>query len=301
MSELDEALRANRRALLELSAPDLGSIASVMDDVASELSAALKKMRTSGAASQHELHRHGRTLVQLSGAIDTAREKLPQAVRATLRTKTREAGVKAMQNLRRLAEAGSRRFGGVAGALRLPQASILLDLQRSVVVRHASSATRYAGDVGANIRRQMAHGLIRGEGVEGIAQRLVGIKTASVDQIAGRVAEMSLSSATRLVRTELNGAYAQTEMAGIRALNDAESTRPGDEGGGPTAPPPWLKMWDATLDMRTCHECRRMHGEIRPVNALFSCGLMGPPIHPNDRCGVIPWMQSWPRNALRGP
>jgi len=46
----------------------------------------------------------------------------------------------------------------------------------------------------------------------------------------------------------------------------------------------WAKRWDATLDMKTCRICRRMHGEVQPLGAAFTGGLLPGDVHPFCRC-----------------
>lgn len=46
----------------------------------------------------------------------------------------------------------------------------------------------------------------------------------------------------------------------------------------------WARMWDATLDLKTCKVCKRMHGEIRALDEPFTDGLVPGDVHPNCRC-----------------
>lgn len=294
---LRDALASNHRALVAMTTPDLKRVKSVLqalrDKLAEGLTAQTKK-------TAHQAHVHAAKMIQLDKALAQAQKQLRPAVKATLAEQSAKFSRRALDNLRRVAEEGERRFGGISSSLRLPQASVLADVGRSVSARHAGSAARYAGDVGRVFHRQMAMGLISGESVDDIAKRLVGRRVnAPADAIADRVAEMSLNDATRLVRTELNGAYAQAELAGIRSMNAQESDdggeRPPGQSGGDDE---WWKMWDATLDHRTCMDCRALHGEVARVDSPFSGGIFAPPLHPNDRCGIVPWRRSWPRNML---
>jgi len=50
--------------------------------------------------------------------------------------------------------------------------------------------------------------------------------------------------------------------------------------------PAMLKMWDATLDRKTCPRCERLDGKIRPWGVDFS-GHAEPPVHGRCRCVCI--------------
>ena len=45
------------------------------------------------------------------------------------------------------------------------------------------------------------------------------------------------------------------------------------------------KHWKATLDLKTCHECRTIHGKIYSINAPVS---PMPPLHWCCRCEITP-------------
>jgi hypothetical protein len=50
--------------------------------------------------------------------------------------------------------------------------------------------------------------------------------------------------------------------------------------------PALLKMWDATLDRRTCPRCERLHGKMRPWGGDFA-GHAEPPVHKQCRCLIV--------------
>lgn len=50
--------------------------------------------------------------------------------------------------------------------------------------------------------------------------------------------------------------------------------------------PALLKMYDATLDRRTCPRCEKLHGKIRPWGVDFA-GHAEPPLHARCRCVVV--------------
>lgn len=46
----------------------------------------------------------------------------------------------------------------------------------------------------------------------------------------------------------------------------------------------WARRWDATLDLRLCKTCRKMHGIIVPIGEPFPGGMVPGDVHPNCRC-----------------
>ena len=51
-----------------------------------------------------------------------------------------------------------------------------------------------------------------------------------------------------------------------------------------------LKVWDATLDRKTCRVCEGLDGTVRPFGVDFPGGLVPGSVHPSDRCveGILP-------------
>ena len=45
-----------------------------------------------------------------------------------------------------------------------------------------------------------------------------------------------------------------------------------------------VKVWDATLDKRTCPVCAKLHGTRRGWGSDFPGGKEPGKVHPNDRC-----------------
>lgn len=46
----------------------------------------------------------------------------------------------------------------------------------------------------------------------------------------------------------------------------------------------WARRWDATLDLKVCPICFRMHGEVVGLGEEFTDGLVPGDVHPNCRC-----------------
>ena len=75
------------------------------------------------------------------------------------------------------------------------------------------------------------------------------------------------------------GYVVSTDMFHILAKGRLDSYSP------PTQESRNYKNWIATLDLKTCLECRSRHGQIYPMDEMPD---IEPPIHPNCRCHIEP-------------
>lgn len=71
--------------------------------------------------------------------------------------------------------------------------------------------------------------------------------------------------------------------AGFNAERERVLKRTATEYQGAEWFPAVLRMWDSTLDRRTCSRCRDMEGQLRPLGIGFSGGLPGD-VHSWCRC-----------------
>jgi SPP1 gp7 family putative phage head morphogenesis protein len=156
-----------------------------------------------------------------------------------------------------------------------------------LIRKHASSAARYAEDVKQHIQRQIGVGIIKGESIDQLTSRLMGLgpvldlaKEITPDGIARGLLSFPRAQANRLVRTEVISAYNNYHLDTMKDLSQQI-----DE--------PVFKRWDSSLDARGCDECQGLDGEVQPEGEEFSNGSQQPPAHPNCRCTVVPWMKSW--------
>lgn len=158
---------------------------------------------------------------------------------------------------------------------------------------YASSARRYAGQLGDDIRQQLAVGVARRETFFEMKQRLMrigGVRTGeSATDIAYGFAARDRYRAERLVRTELMSAYNQQHRESIEHL-DAQR-EPGE--------PRIAQQWDASLDKRVCRVCRDLDGKTAYPGKTFSGGYLAPPAHPCCRCVLVAWSPEW--GARGGP
>jgi len=291
------AKEINARKLVEMSEPDLRALSVVLQqarvDAAKGLASWLKKIPRDQRDKKYTIHAHRALLAELDAAIATAK-KLSPAVARDLKLETREAMGAQLQQMIQLVNAGQKKFRDAIQPLRIDVASHVVAEGKTLAERHAKSADRYSGRVRATMKQELAVGLIRGESVYEIARRLSGKLDRQMDGLSDqeigaaygdRHFFRSRFDAERLVRTEI--VHASNEI--VDDTLERENDRAGDdeERGG------WLKKWDASMDGIVCDECADMDGEVVEAGAMFSCGLYGPPLHPNCRCSTLPWRASW--------
>lgn len=90
--------------------------------------------------------------------------------------------------------------------------------------------------------------------------------------------------AERLVRTETQAAYNHVHQGHVTGI--AADLKPH----GVLVE----KRWDASLDMRVCKDCRRMHGAVVATAGNFTVGKRAvryPPAHPNCRCCLVAFVR----------
>jgi hypothetical protein len=247
-------------------------------------------LKTVEEDTTYTIQQHRALLGQLDRAIKTLQHELFPATLRDLKNESVGAMNLSGPKLQAMITAGEKKFGTVV-PLKIDLSTLISDESKWLVHRHASSAARYANRTGRQIQNQLAVGTIKNETVGQLVRRLGRITMSSesrmtdstrADAVARDQFFRSEADAERLVRTETVHAYNSLQDT---ALDDANREVGGDGG--------WLKKWDAVHDRRTCYECAAVDGEIVDAGANFSCGVPYPPLHPCDRCTVVPWRPEW--------
>jgi SPP1 gp7 family putative phage head morphogenesis protein len=230
---------------------------------------------------------------------------LDRVMLEALRTGSHAVGALSVKNLEHEIAKLGHIFGRDLIAPQIDTAAVLARGDKLLLKRYPSSARRYAGKVGEDLRFQISVGVARGETFEQLVQRLrrlggpsgpvpvrgiFGNPNAIVEDIPEGLFARYESAARRLIRTEMMHAYNIEHVEGIRVLN---ATRDPDE-------PPYLRRCDAAADSRVCPLCRSMDGVIVPVGKDFSPGYGNPPFHPCCRCIELAWRADWPAVEIPG-
>lgn len=231
-----------------------------------------------------------KALVGVQAALDRY-EQLGQDMERALRANAGAAGALSAANLEQQLAMAAFRYGDPLHAIDLATASRIAAGNNLRWTQYASSAARYAGQFGEDIRRQLAVGVLRNETFAQLKQRLMtigGVRTGDpATDIAYGFAARDRYRAERLVRTEMMHAYNAQHQEAIEHL---ESTREVGEDR-------FAQAWDASRDKRTCRLCAGLDGATAYVGQLFAGRYRAPPAHPLCRCVLIAWHPSW---GMRG-
>lgn len=301
-----------------------GMLRTVVDDVASLPNVALREMLPMLAQAEKEVaaalqrwletapngnnrftaHQYRQVLMQLRQARhETLRRlrktpdwdrDLEQSVLAGLQKGAVRGGQLATRHVMNELATFNQLFGSQLQPIPIVEAMIIQRNQKTLVPRYRTSAKRYANGVWDDIRQQLSLGMLQGETIDSLANRLVRlggprgvVALRGVLGEPGAVSELISEGlfrryrhwAERLAHTEMINAY---NVSADEAIKEAKQIEPGIK-----------RRWDASLDSRVCLICQGLHGEVVEVNQPFRDGSMHPPAHPRCRCAVVAWHEDW--------
>lgn len=321
MSSFRDAIANNARVVAGLSDAELEQLLPILaearDQQARDLAKWLSKV---DREDKYTTAMHRQLVSSMDQSLVDMKKRLFYATKEDLQTEAKKAGSQAVAALRKAAIAGAKKFDDATTTLGLGKAQIVLDNARNLLGRHESSAARYAGRQGDEIKKQLAIGLVRGESVGSIVSRLSGVPAIRADRMkdgdaADAIAEnrffKSKADAERLVRTENVHAANSAQVDALNDDNERSESGDGekepelDDDGNPILPDPdnsdaeggWMKRWDATFDRLTCEYCEDLDGQVVGADEAFDTDydddVQHPPLHPNCRCAVTPWREGW--------
>lgn len=239
-----------------------------------------------------------RALLALETSLDRMAQLAPD-MQAALGNNATAAGALAVANLEQQVARFGAAFGESVYPTDLQLAAVLAKGDGLRIKHYRTSAARYAGAVGEDIRHQLAVGVAKNESFAQLKARLVKlggpkgwVATRGVLGEPGAVAEHIAEGlfrrhrywAERVVRTELIEAYNQNHQAGLELLNEARNPKTTAE---------YVERWDSSLDKRACPICRDLDRRVAKVGGEFKGGYKRPPAHPNCRCVLVAWHVSW--------
>lgn len=301
-STVSDLLYTINEQVSQLSGTGLAKVASLLREAEQELARDLSKVlaRVGGDATfTAQMYRNA--LMQIRASLMAIQARSPMLANV-LKFGATQASIMATKHLIKEVEVFSKLFEGTVRPIALESASLLAEGSKTLWPRFHSSSVRYAGQVGEDIRRQLAVGVVRGETVDQLTVRLVRLggpkghvwthKAPPQPGARGELISEGLFRryghwAERLVRTELVNSYNVLALEGIDQLNaDAED---GDD--------IYKKRWDAAIDGRTCEFCKSLDHVVVATDKPFQRGVMHPPLHPRCRCAVVAWHESWTETA----
>lgn len=229
---------------------------SDLDTARRAIEAAIEKIETAMADAEAR----GLTVGAAQWALETQLRQALTEVEAAFRD-VEQPAAEAVQRAQALAAAD-----GAAGAARLGRAVGVVQWE-SPTVQALEALSGFMGDgsplathfatlgpeAAIGIRQALAAGIGAGEGARDIDRRIRG------------AADMSLSRAETIARTETNRAYREATRQAYEANADVLDG--------------WVRVCSG--DRRTCPACWALHGTRKPVSA--PCAT-----HPNCRCVMVP-------------
>lgn len=289
----DEMTRASLE-VAQLERPALAALAPVLAQAQRETASVLRAWLAAHPGDlRYTAARHTVLLGQLSRAMATVRTLDPVLYAALVKRLPAGAAMAARHTVHEIVMM-ERRFEGMPVALPLNVTRILATGERAMIPRFRTSAARYAGNVGDDIRRELAVGVIRGESIFEMTTRLarlggprgavalqgvVGDRSAIVEQIGEGLFRRYRYWGERVARTETQAAY-NTQVD--ESLREARALIPD-----------LRRRWDASLDLRVCVRCRELHGTTADIGGEFPGGYTDAPAHPCCRCRCGAWRDAW--------
>jgi SPP1 gp7 family putative phage head morphogenesis protein len=279
----------------KLSGVSLSRVEEVLDAAEKELSHDLGKWLASHKGDDRftpQVYRNA--LVQIRGTLDHLRNSTDDGMASALQYGGAQAAKLATSHLIREVMTFSQRFEHSVRPIAFEAASVIAEGKKTLWPGFKNSAHRYAGQVGDDIRKQLAIGLVRGETLDQLTDRLArlggpkgyvylrgrpGSPGSRGEMIAEGLFKRYRHWAERLAVTETVNAYNETAMIGMAELEEHD--------------PGYYKRWDAAIDGRTCQFCKQYDDLVTPIDKPFEGGVDHPPLHPRCRCAVVVWRKEW--------
>ena len=300
MTTFGFAIKQNAQAVADLDDVSMRSLLGVLERAREDTARAIFDwLKTHKDEDQYTIAKHRSLIHQLDETMGLIKNKLGHAAKDDVTKEAVSAMHTAGKHVNIMVETGREKFLHLSEPLHIDMSRLILDEKRVLMFRFDHSAMKYAGNIGKEVQRRLAIGIVKNESVGQLVRRLMKIPATMADRMtnmqkADKVASAGFFSAKweaeRLVRTEKVNAYNALQIAALKKDNATAAADPeyaAIGGGG------WWKKWDATNDKRTCGICHDLDGKIVPLNQPFPGGVDHPPIHPCDRCAVVPWQEGW--------
>lgn len=278
----------------KLSASALPRVEEILGAAQAELAHDLSRAKWLGTDDKYTAQVHRNAMSQIESALDHIKRETGPDFEETIKLGTIRAGRLAAAHVVSEVEKFSSIYEGTVRPVALEAMAVLAEGKKTLWPRHKNSAARYAGDVGRDIRKQLGIGVIKGETIDQLTNRLSrhggprgvvytrgreGSPNARAEMISEGLFKRYRYWGERLARTELVNAYNECALIG---MDELEADDPG-----------YFKRWDAAIDGRLCLLCREFDDLVVPLNKSFPGGFDKPPRHPNCRCACVIWRKEW--------
>lgn len=174
---LDAAIAANEQALARLSGIELRMLGPILRKMRDDLTRVLRDYDGDGTYS---IARQRAALLQLQKVVKQIERTAPQALGQDLVRGGETAIRGGIRGLRKMVEEANKQYGGIATSLRLDVAAVLADQRRTMIGRAKHTAAVFGARVSRDIRRDIMTGIVRGESVDQITNRVMRHKMGHV-------------------------------------------------------------------------------------------------------------------------
>jgi SPP1 gp7 family putative phage head morphogenesis protein len=295
LSRVKRLLEQINIEVAQLPEAALRDLIPALGQVRRELEGALSQfLAEAGADAKFTTFQLRRALYQVRGALNAVDRTKPHMVGA-MRAAGVRGGQMAVKHLGMELAAQGAHFAAGLNPIALPVAARLAQVNKLHLDQFKASAERWAKTARDTIRRELAVGVLRGESVGEMANRLakVGVRNprfeAAPESKAGAAAaeleRQMMYPAQRIVRTEVVAAYndhARAQLIDLAA--EHEDVR---------------QVWIAAIDSRVCPDCAELDGAVCDAGGEFpGAGDKGPPLHPNCRCATGAWFPE-PKGSIK--
>jgi SPP1 gp7 family putative phage head morphogenesis protein len=284
-----DALVRESVARVDVISPEaMRALLPVLRDVRQELRQDLSEwLARANGADRFTPFEKRKALRAIEGALERIKDLQPAAARA-LGLGRAAAGPLAVKNLDREIVRLGQIFGETMRPPQIDIAAIIANGDKLLWRQHERSAARYAGQIGEDLRHQLALGLAKGETIAQMTARMSTLGGGRPSPMDAEAISHAMGMrwqyvADRLVRTETMRAYNVDHQA---ALIDINTKRPEGED-------EWMRRWSAAADRGTCPICSDLDDRVAPLDGTFKGGWDNPPIHPHCRCVIVAWLKRW--------
>lgn len=261
----------------------LASFLPHLQEARNTLARDLKQWSINGGDTRYTAHRYRSALAQLDSALDAIDALGPEMTRTLSDGGARAAGAGVSAMERELAGLSAVSKGAIV-PVSFDRAVVFAKGDKLLLKRYPRSSMKYSGSIRAKVTRQLSLGVLKQQTISQTANDMF-------DSMPS-VFNSARFDASRLVRTEIMQSYNfHHHESLVMAHGDDDD----------------IKMrWDGSFDFRRCRACADLDGRIIDVDGKFTArwttatGLkksstaIHPPLHPNCRCVLVPWIDDWP-------
>jgi len=311
VARIHELIRRQGEALDRLEDREVRAMLRAYDDARRELAEDLERMAASGLdrATPFTAQHLRATMAQ----IEAGAKRMERRLGDVLSPAIGRAQARSLEDLLQVISSKEREFRDAGG--RIEQEVLRRFSEDRGLLLHEHSIQRYGRDVVNRIQRELVVGVTRGQTWRQVAKRITG-RDDSV--LAGMKARGEL-----IVRMELNGAYNDAHLTGIKsAASVLDEAHPGDPLGKKADEFRDLRnhalsrvltgQWQlpndpfrvSVAEVRAEHERLQEQRKARKLKPRRLTGTLWEqvggyyvgnnyPAHYYDRGRIVPWRQSW--------